>query len=152
MALLNYIKLLAIMLLIGQCNDAEALLQGREVRFNETFMISAGEDVTVVGEGETLTLRLEEVVDSRCPTDVTCVWAGNAITNFIVGNAGEQNVGLQFCILDCRTGPIRSTHVQKQTIGGHVYEFTLLDVLPYPTTSNHDRTKEAKLIIKPENK
>lgn len=150
MAIFNYVQLLAVMLLLWQCNDHETPLTDRDVRFNEVFMISEGEQVKVTGEAEQLLLKLGQVQDSRCPTDATCVWAGNATIELVASNRLQQDQRLELCIGDCQTGPIRSNHIFKKEIGGVMYEFTLLDVTPYPTIKPSDRKREAKLLIKPE--
>ena len=47
----------------------------KQVALDQEFDIKAGERVSVEG----LKLSFEAVTeDSRCPVDVTCVWAGNA--------------------------------------------------------------------------
>jgi hypothetical protein len=47
----------------------------KQVPLNQEFEIKVGEKVLVEG----LRLSFEAVTeDSRCPVDVTCVWAGNA--------------------------------------------------------------------------
>ena len=47
----------------------------KQVALNQEFEIKIGERVSVEG----LKLSFEAVTeDSRCPVDVTCVWAGNA--------------------------------------------------------------------------
>ncbi|OGO06412.1 MAG: hypothetical protein A2Y92_02645 [Chloroflexi bacterium RBG_13_57_8] len=43
----------------------------------EKFMLSIGQSASI--KGENLVVRFVEVVgDSRCPQDVTCIWAGEA--------------------------------------------------------------------------
>lgn len=47
----------------------------KQVALNQEFEIKVGERVSVEG----LKINFETVAeDSRCPVDVTCVWAGNA--------------------------------------------------------------------------
>ena len=49
----------------------------RRVRMGQEFTLRVGQQAAVEGQG--FTVKFASVVnDSRCPTDVTCVWAGNA--------------------------------------------------------------------------
>jgi hypothetical protein len=49
----------------------------REVPLNASFELKVAESVRVAGEG--VAVRFDGVTgDSRCPVDVTCVWAGDA--------------------------------------------------------------------------
>jgi hypothetical protein len=55
-----------------------------EVALNEEFELGLGQSVRVAGHSTVLTFeRVRE--DSRCPVDVTCVWAGNAVVVLRVG-------------------------------------------------------------------
>jgi hypothetical protein len=52
---------------------------------------------TVVVEGAELAMTFTEVVnDSRCPKDVICVRAGEAIVHFMVESAGGEETALEF--------------------------------------------------------
>jgi hypothetical protein len=52
---------------------------------------------TVEVEGAELAMTFSEVAsDSRCPKDVTCVRAGEAIVHFIVEPAGGEETALEF--------------------------------------------------------
>ncbi|HKB66579.1 MAG TPA: hypothetical protein VKC61_12055 [Pyrinomonadaceae bacterium] len=54
------------------------------VRLGREFKLKAGQQVTV--KGTKLRIRFIAVEnDSRCPTDVTCVWAGNAAVQLQLG-------------------------------------------------------------------
>ena len=67
---LYFAAFLAIVLTSSSCGSSEI-----QVRPNEEFSLSIGR--SAVGTGEGLKIEFEEVVeDSRCPRDVTCVWAG----------------------------------------------------------------------------
>lgn len=62
------------------------------VALGESFTLQAGQEVAV--DDGRLYIRLRGVSDdSRCPTDVTCVWAGDATVRLGVrlGRAMEQD-------------------------------------------------------------
>jgi hypothetical protein len=54
-------------------NDLAAV----QVSLDQPFRLRIGQSATLPGTGITLTFD-GVTEDSRCPTDVTCVWAGNA--------------------------------------------------------------------------
>ena len=71
-----------------------------------------------------LVLRMDSVLgDSRCPSNVQCVWEGNAEVRFL------------FTVDSIRTDFVLNTHGRMQfnsdtVIGG--YSISLLDLSPYP--------------------
>ncbi|MBI2407782.1 MAG: hypothetical protein HYV19_05745 [Gemmatimonadetes bacterium] len=73
--------------------------------------------------GDTLSVKFTDVTaDSRCPTGVQCVWAGEATTLFTV-NAGD---------------PVTLTlgaDAAKARVITHGYQVTLVGLKPYPTSS-----------------
>lgn len=72
------------------------------------------------------------ISDSRCPSDVYCVWAGQASVNFEIG-------ANSFSLL---------LHESKYfTIGAQTLRITLDDVVPYPSTTNVQEDKQAVFTI-----
>jgi hypothetical protein len=68
---LCFMVFLCVVLTASSCTGLDDV----QVRLNEEFCLSIGQHVSVTGED--LTVSFEEVTeDSRCPSDVTCVWAG----------------------------------------------------------------------------
>lgn len=64
---------------------------------------------------------LRDVMDSRCPKGVNCVWAGTAKVQLRLDEAFDITLEI---------------NKQKDTTyNSHRYSFTLVDVLPYPGTS-----------------
>ena len=64
-----------------------AAAAAQRARVGREFKIKAGQVVTL--DGGKLRLRFVRVAeDSRCPKDVTCVWAGNAEVLVEVGGKG----------------------------------------------------------------
>lgn len=66
---------------------AEAMLQSQIVLGRE-FDLRAGQTLTI--GAEPLRLHFERVVeDSRCPTNVTCIWAGDAVVRVLASTGGD---------------------------------------------------------------
>lgn len=90
---------------------------------------------------EDLKLTLTKVEDSRCPSDVTCVWEGQAkVTLQVFQGLNEHRVTFV-------TGERK-----LDTIGQ--YKINFIDILPYPTsaTGNFEKDYNAKISIIKEEK
>lgn len=92
------------------------------VRLGREFKLNSGRQVTV--KGTKLRIRFIAVEnDSRCPRDVTCVWAGNAAVQLQLGTGkGSKTVTL-------------NTSKSASFVGEmeyHRYKVKLVDLSPYP--------------------
>ena len=92
-------------------------------RLGRPFKLRAGRQVTLKGER----LRIKFVAveeDSRCPSDVKCVWAGNAAVRLVVStNRGNDKS------LTLNTSRGLSSTGDEQYQG---YKVKLVDLSPYP--------------------
>ena len=74
----------ALFVLLAACGVA-----GQTARVGSEFKVKVGQMVTL--NGGSLRVRFARVAsDSRCPVDVTCVWAGNAEVLFEVSARGGR--------------------------------------------------------------
>src|SRR5262245_51503364 len=73
------------------------------------------------------------VSDSRCPSDVTCVWAGEVVARFAVRTDG-------------RTTQHEIKETQSATVGG--YTVTLLQVLPAHSSSQPIAAQDYRVTLK----
>jgi hypothetical protein len=92
------------------------------VRQGQEFKLKAGRQVTV--KGAKLRIRFVAVEnDSRCPADVTCVWAGNAAVQLQLGTgSGSKTVTLN-------TSKSPSFLGETEYRG---YKVKLVELSPYP--------------------
>jgi len=67
-------------------------------------------------------IRVSE--DSRCPTDVQCVWAGNGVVDLAIrGSLGDvEHVRL-------------NTLEEPRSLTRHGLEIRLMELLPYPVST-----------------
>ena len=80
------------------CSGAAA---GQTARAGREFKVKVGQVVTL--DGGSLRVRLARVAsDSRCPSDVDCVWAGNA--EVVVEVGGRRWGGKQTLTLNTNAG------------------------------------------------
>lgn len=65
-----------------------------------------------------------KIMDSRCPKGVTCVWAGTVNVDLRLNDQAVVNLAIG---------------KQKDTLfNNRNYSFTLVDVVPYPGSSNDE--------------
>ena len=82
---------------------------------------------TIVVEGIRVRFNAVES-DSRCPSDVVCVWAGDAVAQFSV----EQNCA-------CESPTVRlelHTTLEPKSDAAYGYRVELRQLAPYPKTSS----------------
>lgn len=81
--ILCLVCLIVIVLTGSTCREAGAL----HVHLNEEFSLSIGQSAIITGEHLEIGFR-KVAEDSRCPKDVTCVWAGRVACQIELRRAG----------------------------------------------------------------
>lgn len=99
-----------------------------DMRLDEPFVLAAGQTVTMTDTGLRLTF-ISVTEDSRCPTQVTCVWAGQVIIELEVQSGSEPP---QTMMIQTPTNPSGG----KDTIEVSGYTIFLENVAPYPADPN----------------
>lgn len=92
----------------------------------EPFDLKVGETVNVGDDGVTVEF-VELIEDSRCPSDVTCVWSGRAVILAIVSSAGDV-LGFDTVELTLEAGIVGADV-------GSLYGLTLVELTPYPVSN-----------------
>lgn len=87
------------------------------VRGPEDKSISVGEPTEISG----LTVTLNKVTDSRCPTGVQCIWAGEATASVTLAQ-GTETTTVDMKLVELHGVPVEFSG----------YRISLLAVLPYP--------------------
>lgn len=109
--------------------DATAPAQASEPAFaaaanatlDQPFELRVGQSATVAGEG--LTVSFQGVPsDSRCPTGVQCVWAGNAVVQVVLSKDGKA------------FGAELNTTLEPKSVDYLNYNVALVSLAPYPTS------------------
>jgi len=118
--------LTTILLLIG-CTSGKTI----EASLDEEFTLAIGQTASI--SSENLKIKFLDVpADSRCPSDVQCVWAGEVTCSFeITSDESTEQVEM--------TLPGLTDVSAGQTVGNYRYKFT---VEPYPE-STKEIEKEA---------
>lgn len=109
----------------------------------ESTAVAASEDVVIYDlEGKSLEVEVESIEDSRCPSDVLCVWVGSARVSFAI-TGYKDTIDL---ILGAGVEPKAKSHTF--VFDGATYELTLVDVTPYPSTQNQETPKEVHFTLR----
>ncbi len=112
------------------CDKQELLPDGQlKIKFNKT-------KTAVENEVKIRFESLEE--DSRCPLNAYCIWEGQATVKLKFNDADESSLTL-------RSG---ENELNKLILDG--YEYTLIDVLPYPDADKKRKDKDYEIIIQVE--
>jgi hypothetical protein len=126
------------------CNgvtDVAAHIEERtdEAVLERDFKIKYGQELTV--KGEDLKVKFASVLDSRCPGDVTCHWAGDAkiLISVRLAKAEESQIEL---------------HTNQRPVEGKYQEYVIRLVALYPRQRTDVEVKPtdyvATLLIKKE--
>jgi hypothetical protein len=110
--------------------------QFRDFCFNDTIDLGYGDCLNDYEMNNTICFD-SVITDSRCPENVVCVWAGEAIARFKIYIDQSSPI-----TLDLYTGTIDTTINE--------YKLSFIDLLPYPNTEIERRFEDykAKIIIK----
>jgi hypothetical protein len=103
----------------GTAASAKPVIQ---VDVGREFEIAVGQEAKV--QGTRVVIRFRGVTnDSRCPSDVQCVWAGNAVAAFGLSGDGAADAAL-------------NTTLDPKSIRYAGYTITLLAMKPVPKSGS----------------
>ena len=112
-------------------NDVTAPLQApgapalaRNVNLGQPFALDVGQSATVRNEGLTVTFDGVDA-DSRCPSDVTCFWEGDAEVAVTISKPGFTPLST-----------VLHTSLTPQSVSYNGYTVTLNDLDPYPVSTS----------------
>ena len=119
-----------LLIIVGFTGSAFALPNEPNISQNSHLssekMLVSGESFEInlhqTFEFDSITMEFSKVEDSRCPSDVLCVWEGQAIVTFLIYDTTE-NQEIRFI----------SGKVMTEYFGP--YAIKLLGIKPYPTST-----------------
>lgn len=101
---------------VGSSNPVGSIV----VAVDQDFDLAPAGTATI--DGGALTLTFEKVAgDSRCPTGVQCIWAGNGAVVLTVAPPGESKYSVQL-----------NTTLTPSTATAGTYRISLVGLKPYP--------------------
>ena len=117
--------------LLAACSRAASA--PADVKAGQSIVLAEGQSAMV--SSSTVVVRFVSANDSRCPSDVVCVSAGEAVISLSLAGAGAG-----------RTDTVRLVKQPSAvTYGGFVFEAT--DLQPYPKSTGPVSTKTLTLRI-----
>lgn len=129
--------ILFILMFLAGCSD-NALSDSKsktKANLGELVTIKPGIETSFEDiNGSRLHVKVLSIEDSRCPSDVVCVWEGMVVVLFQIG---EMKALYTLC-LGTATGCEKKTTL---TYEGKQYTLELMDVKPYPSTTNGGKEK-----------
>lgn len=130
--------LLAIWGLLGlvQCSKKDS---DQVAALDQTIKLQNKQSTTVKAVGTDVQLTVTKISDSRCPSDVTCVWAGQANVNVELRDQAGTLQATDLCLGACQND---SATVVLDAVP---YWLTLTAVDPYPVSSAPSPTQTAAL-------
>jgi hypothetical protein len=105
---------------------------------SDSFSYGLDNDFKINGEyhsiDNSLNFSITEINDSRCPSDVVCIWAGKADVKIKVESPVPGTI-----TLSTYDNPV-------DTVGN--YSFKIIDVLPYPISTKTIRLEDYIVMLK----
>ncbi len=127
----------ACMLLFScQSDSIDGKLSDKTLKYQEVLDLTGG------------SLTFSDIEDSRCPEDVQCVRAGEAIVTLQTRSAPTTNEPqiVKMCLGDCMTlypkGGFREADTANINLEGTKYRLILTEVNPYPNTTKPVEKKD----------
>ena len=124
-----------LLLLITLTGFAQDPIVDKGVSLDEEFTLKNGEQVTI--EGQKLTLKFSSLFhDSRCPTSVTCAWAGNGAIVVEVSRKKKKTVQAML-----------NTLLEPKQVEYKGYTVRLVALNPYPKTPGEIDPSEYEAVL-----
>lgn len=114
--------------------------------FGIPFELSPDESVILPKNKKEVMISLVSMKDSRCPSDVQCIWAGNARIKLDISTDQGSMVSAELCIGQCDT-KFKTADTTFVRLNDFKYSVILKAVEPYPGKGN-PANKKALLQVK----
>ncbi|WP_223834185.1 hypothetical protein [Spirosoma profusum] len=93
--------------------------------------------------GSQIVVRVESIQDSRCPANVTCVWAGQAKVQVNLSKDTDSKTVQLILGQDLQNKENKRPDSTGVTLANEVYKVVLREVSPYPETTQTTEPKKA---------
>lgn len=105
----------------------------------DSFAVGFGETVEIASEGIMITF-VEVMEDSRCPSDVQCVWAGRATVVLGIQFDYEEPIHIQLSV-----GTLGEGYYSEIIVDG--VWITLIDVEPHPISTEKIQLEDYRVAL-----
>ena len=138
------LSLVFIVLFCGASCEKDTLNGIKKGELNSDIELSINDKVLINNE---FVIDLTSIIDSRCPADVQCVWAGNASTQFKIIGSNESDLVINLCLGQCDT-KFKTTDTTEFIRNNIRYSILLKEVTPYPKEGTSADKKAVFIISK----
>lgn len=130
----NLMLMTVFSLLLFSCNrETETFPENFRVGIEEVFKPG---DI-YLSEMQSIKFKISEIYDSRCPSDVVCIWQGEVLVTIEAESPVQGKITLS------------TNDNQSDTLGN--YSFNLIEVLPYPVSTDIIKLEDYEITLKIEN-
>ena len=125
------IGLIGLSLLFFSCDKNKGI---NTLKIGEVFEMEL--DKAIENSEYGISLRVENIYDSRCPIGLDCVWVGSASVEFqLITKNGKYNFTLE----------THSNFTNDTVIDG--FKFLLRNVLPYPVFGEEEAKQTVRILV-----
>jgi hypothetical protein len=89
-----------------------------------------------IASGSKLKIKLIEIKDTRCPVDVDCVWAGNAVIKFSVSKGKSAAKAFEL-----------NSGIEPMSVSYQGYEIKIKDISPRLKSTESDKPIQQLVIL-----
>ncbi|MCP2042124.1 hypothetical protein [Pontibacter sp. HSC-36F09] len=118
---------------------------GKEIKLKEgrtALYKNTGFDAAAI-----VKLKVADVSDGTCPSDVFCITYGKVEVTLTIGLGNEKGETIIMCLGDCAGGS-RFEDEARVVVGAMPYKIRLQHVTPLPTLKDKSsQTKEVQLVL-----
>ncbi|GAB3692544.1 hypothetical protein GCM10027592_11600 [Spirosoma flavus] len=93
--------------------------------------------------GSQIVVHVESIQDSRCPANVTCVWAGQAKVQVNLSKDTDSKTVQLILGPDLQNRENKRPDSTGVTLANEVYKVVLREVTPYPEATSTTESKKA---------
>lgn len=138
--LLAGIASLLLVFLLSHCTTEDNSQQNsKSANLGRSVFLQDNESVRYAISNEEIEVRMTQINDSRCPQNVVCIWGGEVIVSFLIPTGDTIKL--------CLGGSTDCVSSNEFSVNGNTYQLILLDVKPYPTTTNGEEKKVVEFTL-----
>ena len=135
-------SIMILLLLVIACQKQES--ETPSVDFGTKVKIDLNQTAIIGKNTNQLVVKVEQINDSRCPSDVNCITAGDAMVSLVVIDDKENQASFDLFIG-------QKSNFKEDTLAFSInqknYKMIVFGVSPYPTTKQIQTDKNVELAV-----
>ena len=144
----KFILILCSLTLLFACRK-ESISESDQLGKEITIELGSTSNISLndASSSDQLHITVDNVIDARCPKNVSCVWAGKAEVSLTLASEDNKGVNMNLCLGQCQNAAFKEYDTDTVTIGSAKYKVKLLQVNPYPDEKNTTKNKSVQLRV-----